>query len=144
MWRREFIAALGGAAAWPLAARAQQPAPLVVGFVSGGSADASADGLRAFRNGLSATGYVEGQNVAVEYHWLEALMADPGDDAGGDWLAGLCDARWGCHEFIAGSTRLVRPGYVEGRNIAFESRWVEGFACVGVNHPSACCRPFGC
>ena len=84
MKRRTFIAGLGGAAAWPVVARAQQsPTVPVVGFVYAGSAEASADRRRAFGNGLSETGYVEGQNVTVEYHWLEgqldglpALMAD--------------------------------------------------------------------
>ena len=69
--RREFIALLGStAAAWPRAARAQQPA-MLVGFIRDGSAEANARNAAAFRKGLSETGYVEGQNVKVEYHWLE-------------------------------------------------------------------------
>jgi putative tryptophan/tyrosine transport system substrate-binding protein len=83
MQRREFIAGLAGGAAWPVVARAQQLALPVVGFVHPGSVDASAGSVAAFRKGLSETGYVEGQNVTVEYHWLEgqydrlpALMAD--------------------------------------------------------------------
>ena len=81
--RREVITLLGGAAAWPLAARAQQSAMPTVGFVTGRSAEATVRQLAAFRKGLNETGYVEGQNLVVEYHWLEgkydrlpALMAD--------------------------------------------------------------------
>src|SRR5215471_3805522 len=83
MRRREFIAGLGSTVAWPVAARAQQAAMPVIGFVQSGSADGSEGYVAAFRKGLGETGYVEGQNVTVEYHWLEgqfdrlpALMAD--------------------------------------------------------------------
>jgi putative ABC transport system substrate-binding protein len=82
--RRKFLAALGGAAAaWPLAARAQQSAMPIVGLVNIRSADASARNAAAFRKGLNETGTVEGQDVMVEYHWLDghydrlpAVMAD--------------------------------------------------------------------
>src|SRR6201987_1095898 len=85
MRRREFIGLLGGAAAWPRVLGAQQSALPVVGFLNGGAPDASAHFAAAFRKGLNETGYVEGQNVTVEYHWLEgrydrlpALLADLG------------------------------------------------------------------
>src|SRR3954447_9352994 len=84
MRRREFVSLFGGAAAvWPIAVRVQQSAVPVVGFITGFSADAAARYVAAFRKGLNQTGHVEGQNVTVEYHWLEghydrlpALMAD--------------------------------------------------------------------
>jgi putative ABC transport system substrate-binding protein len=71
MRRRELIAALGGAAAWPLVARAQPPALPVIGYLSSGTAAGFAALLAAFRNGLNETGYVEGRNVTIEFRWSE-------------------------------------------------------------------------
>ena len=81
--RREFIAALGGAAAWPLAARAQKSAIPVIGYLNFGSPESDAPRLTGLRRGLNQTGYVEGRNFVIEYRWagnqadrLPALAAD--------------------------------------------------------------------
>ena len=83
MQRRDFLGVLGGAAAWPLVARAQQPERPVIGFVNAASAKGYARPLSGFLKGLDETGYIDGQNVTIEYRWAEgqndrltAMVAD--------------------------------------------------------------------
>src|SRR6266478_1359216 len=81
--RREFMTLFGGAVVWPLAARAQQPALPVIGYLNNGSPESDAPRLTGLRRGLNETGYVEGRNLIIEYRWagnradrLSALVAD--------------------------------------------------------------------
>ena len=93
MRRREFIMLLCGATtAWPLAARAQQPPSPIVALVNLRSAEGSARVANAFRKGLDEAGYAEGQNVLVEYHWLDGRF-----DRLSSVMADLCPPSGGCH-----------------------------------------------
>jgi putative tryptophan/tyrosine transport system substrate-binding protein len=86
--RRELIVALGGAAVWPLAARAQQPAMPVVGFLHSGSLEPNEKRVAAFRKGLAEAGYIEGQNVTTEFRWAAGQ-----DDRLSDFAADLIRRR---------------------------------------------------
>ena len=71
MRRREFITLVGGATAWPIAARAQQPATPVIGYLSGASFETTRDYVAVFHRGLADEGFAEGRNVSIEYRWAE-------------------------------------------------------------------------
>src|SRR5215471_17712551 len=79
MQRRKFITLLGGAAAWPLAGRAQQPKMQVIGYLGSSSPEREREFVAAFHKGLAETGYAEGRNLAIDYRWAE----DHNDRLGG-------------------------------------------------------------
>jgi hypothetical protein len=127
--RRVFIAGLGSTAAWPVLARAQQAAVPVIGWLNPQSADDSEFATAAFRQGLKETGYVEGQNVAIEYRWAEnqldrlpALAADVP-------VIGFLGTQSAdsLYEIVIVPFRpgLKETGYVEGQNVAVEYRYAD-------------------
>ena len=100
--RRDFITLVGGAAAWPLAARAQQPAMPVIGFLYGVSAVERTEHMDAFRRGLAEIGFVEGRNVAIEYRWAEGQYDRMA------WMAVDLVGRRVAAMLIGGNTTAVR------------------------------------
>src|SRR5215475_11695729 len=102
MRRREFILTLGGASAWPLAARGQQPLP-IVGYINSGAPGPMAPLVSAFHEGLSQAGYVEGRNVAVEYRWSE------GHSGAIARRSAVSKARTAIHSCRGRSRSLARP-----------------------------------
>jgi putative ABC transport system substrate-binding protein len=143
--RRTFIAGLGSAVAWPLAARAQQPTKPVIALVNGGSADTSAGFVSAFRKGLGEAGVGEGRDASVEYNWLDGqydrlptLMADlvrrrvaviaaPGNPLAAIAATAYNEADDSGRLYIAAfRDALAKLGWVEGRNLQVVLRYGGG------------------
>src|SRR5262245_6979132 len=134
MRRRDFIMLLGGAAAWPLSARAQQAALPVIGFLSGSSIAERMSLLAAWRHGLSEAGYIENTNVKIEYRWadgqyerLPALAADLVKQAVGVMVAGD-----GVSALVAKAATTTIP-----------TVFISGYDRIEVGHVSRLYRPHG-